>query len=75
MNAAMDETDLTTSRPLSPETLRVIAIVLAVAALVNGLNGVMAAIGLGVLALFVAGWDVARMKAALRSQLRDVLKD
>ncbi len=71
----MNDTNLTQSRPLSPETLRLIVIVLAVAALVNGLNGLMAAIGLGVLALLVAGWDVARMKTALRSQLRDVLKD
>ncbi len=68
-------TDSTESRPFSPDTLRLIVIVLAVAALANGLNGTLAVIGLGVLALFFAGWDVARMKTTARAYLRDVLKD
>lgn len=62
-------------RKLPTDALRLALLALAVIIIVEGLDGLIAAVSVGAVLLFFAGWDVARTRAAARSLARSVIGD
>jgi hypothetical protein len=62
-------------RKLPADALRLALLALAVVVIVEGLDNLIAALGIGAFILFFAGWDVARTRAAARSLARSVVGD
>jgi uncharacterized membrane protein YedE/YeeE len=59
--------------PLPLESVRLILIAAVVIALLGGLNGLIAAVCVTAVVLYLAGWDPARLRAAARSLARTVI--
>ena len=62
-------------RKLPADALRLALLALAVILIVEGLDGLIAAVAVGAVLLFFAGWDVTRTRAAARSLVRSVMGD
>ncbi len=62
-------------RKLPADALRLALLALAVVLIVEGLDGLIAAVAVGAVLLFLAGWDMARTRAAARLLVRSVIRD
>jgi hypothetical protein len=60
---------------LSRESLRLTLVAVIAIALLGGLDALIAAICVGGVVLFFAGWDLPRTRAAVRSFADYILKD
>ena len=60
-------------RKLPADALRLAVLALAVILIVEGLDGLIAAAGVGAVLLFLAGWNIARTREAARSLVRGVI--
>jgi hypothetical protein len=59
--------------PLTPQSLRLILVAAVLIAVLGGLDALILAVGLTLVVLYFAGWNLAHLRAAARSIVRTVI--